>query len=610
MPALAREYDRITHQQAAGHLRTDARDKGSKFALYDDFMKRIHKRFGPRAERELVAYLDSRVFVLGNGRKAVDVRAHLPLVEFTEGGQSFATGRPVTMRYMRNLAPAAKTPKGSDPFQQSIEPAGRYMLHQADSHTPQGWSTGEVTFKSPLVLLWGNSGTYDGESWKARLAQLFGAKGRSLSSKIAAAGFDGIVTVDNVRGQLMSSEIVDLTMFAPTALGNGRVLTGDIAPDGTIGRLVKGPDGKRRRVREQLTPAELAAPDWRKVRATQPPRAPTPEPEAPVAVAPDPEPVREFNPGSIPMDLAVRAHAGTSFVPERRGQQAVDEYVRVLAGIWDRIKAKCRAPEEEAIALEAMERFKQRYRNAYTARLGAQSRIVSWMIAGPSKFPVRQMEKRNATDAKRLGELVDLQEGGEAWVWKHVQDYRKVQELEKAGSKGNLYRQKAEKLQALQALMVSANKIVRSKATAEQKIDQLIELGVSADQAHQLIHQPDYLGRYGFADYQLTNNGAEIRRLLKQAEAEDAKSATPTSSQDYENGIQIVDNAEADRLQILFPGKPDEATRTALKSHGFRWSPTEGAWQRQRSNQAIYWAQQIVGNLSAKANWPRHKGLQ
>lgn len=31
-----------------------------------------------------------------------------------------------------------------------------------------------------------------------------------------------------------------------------------------------------------------------------------------------------------------------------------------------------------------------------------------------------------------------------------------------------------------------------------------------------------------------------------------------------------------------------EATRSILKSNGFRWSPSQGAWQRQLTNNARY----------------------
>ena len=46
-------------------------------------------------------------------------------------------------------------------------------------------------------------------------------------------------------------------------------------------------------------------------------------------------------------------------------------------------------------------------------------------------------------------------------------------------------------------------------------------------------------------------------------------------------------NRAANRLQIIFDEKPDADTRTALKNEGFRWSPKEGAWQRQLNDNAI-----------------------
>ena len=43
----------------------------------------------------------------------------------------------------------------------------------------------------------------------------------------------------------------------------------------------------------------------------------------------------------------------------------------------------------------------------------------------------------------------------------------------------------------------------------------------------------------------------------------------------------VVQNVDINRIQLVFPGKPEEATRKLLKQNGFRWSRTEGAWQRQ-----------------------------
>lgn len=57
----------------------------------------------------------------------------------------------------------------------------------------------------------------------------------------------------------------------------------------------------------------------------------------------------------------------------------------------------------------------------------------------------------------------------------------------------------------------------------------------------------------------------------------------------------MVVNAEINRLQIIFDGKPGEDMRDALKSNGFRWAPSQGAWQRQLTANALYAAKHIPG---------------
>ena len=85
--------------------------------------------------------------------------------------------------------------------------------------------------------------------------------------------------------------------------------------------------------------------------------------------------------------------------------------------------------------------------------------------------------------------------------------------------------------------------------------------------------------------WKLQNENAEIKRIEKRiAEITriKAEAATPAADK-YENvdGVEVVENADAMRIQLIFDGKPDEATRSLLKAHGFRWSPSFSAWQRQ-----------------------------
>ena len=51
---------------------------------------------------------------------------------------------------------------------------------------------------------------------------------------------------------------------------------------------------------------------------------------------------------------------------------------------------------------------------------------------------------------------------------------------------------------------------------------------------------------------------------------------------------KVVENTEIMRLQLIFDGKPEPEVRDILKSNGFRWAPSQGAWQRQLTNNAKY----------------------
>ncbi len=133
-----------------------------------------------------------------------------------EYGVHFETGHPVSVKFIRH---STKAPNYGERFQQHIEPHGRYMLHQPDpgpDWAGPGREAGVVEFKNPLVIHQGDNG-YDDNSWKARLHRGFGAKGKRLSQKIAAAGHDAVVTVHpgdgTPRMPAHTSEIVDLTSF-------------------------------------------------------------------------------------------------------------------------------------------------------------------------------------------------------------------------------------------------------------------------------------------------------------------------------------------------------------------------------------------------------------
>ena len=57
---------------------------------------------------------------------------------------------------------------------------------------------------------------------------------------------------------------------------------------------------------------------------------------------------------------------------------------------------------------------------------------------------------------------------------------------------------------------------------------------------------------------------------------------------DEANAVTVEDDASADRVRLHFDDKPSAEMISKLKGKGFRWSRAQGAWQRQRTDNARY----------------------
>jgi ribosomal protein S18 acetylase RimI-like enzyme len=134
-------------------------------------------------------------------------------------------GEPVRFTFARNTE---RSPDMGSRFGQDIEPAGRYLIETSGPVRTPGWESGEVTFRNPLYISSGE-GYGSSSNWKQVLSKRYdGSTGAELSRKIAADGYDGIVTTrgegsPTARMVGETGEIVDLTSFpAPRATRSGR----------------------------------------------------------------------------------------------------------------------------------------------------------------------------------------------------------------------------------------------------------------------------------------------------------------------------------------------------------------------------------------------------
>ncbi|OUI86832.1 conjugal transfer protein TraC [Acetobacter persici] len=115
------------------------------------------------------------------------------------------------------------------------------------------------------------------------------------------------------------------------------------------------------------------------------------------------------------------------------------------------------------------------------------------------------------------------------------------------------------------------------------------QYGLNEDQIDKLMTK-DYAGRIGIPAYMLSNNRANASRIRKRI----AQLEAAAQRQDVEQegkGYTYREDTDENRVMFIFDGKPAEETRNVLKRHGFRWSPSRGAWVRQLNDAGIYAAQ-------------------
>jgi len=158
-------------------------------------------------------------------------------------------------------------------------------------------------------------------------------------------------------------------------------------------------------------------------------------------------------------------------------------------------------------------------------------------------------------------------------------------------------KKKIASLERNQEEMKSANKIIKSKKLLEsEKIDRLKEMRFTESQAISIM-EPDYAGRIGFAPYSLSNNNSNIRTAKKRLERL-RKDLTRETTETMDGDIRVVENAEANRIQLIFDGKPSDVIRSILRHNGFRWSPRFTAWQRHLNNFGIYAKDRVLNKIN------------
>ena len=121
---------------------------------------------------------------------------------------------------------------------------------------------------------------------------------------------------------------------------------------------------------------------------------------------------------------------------------------------------------------------------------------------------------------------------------------------------------------------------------------------LTENQAKELQESMDkWIYHIPFPSYSLQSSNAKMKRIQERIESLEKAKEKGNAEQEYD-GFKYIENSEAMRIQFIFDGKPDAEVRAILKSNGFRWAPSQGAWQRQLTSNGKYAAKEVIKELS------------
>ena len=270
--------------------------------------------------------------------------------------------------------------------------------------------------------------------------------------------------------------------------------------------------------------------------------------------------------------------------------------------------------EQKAYARQREEEYKQLITEYYNDSNNRFANNPSWAVTGRANYNVKRSEKLSQAANNKANEYEEKlkrfedntrrgieQRAGEAqqiarWrqgKWNYGETISSDDPL--ASKK---LQAKLEYQQESQQRMKDANAYYRKNGSMKgfEGFSESTNTKIDAAMSSSRSSKP-------FASYELTNNNAQIKatqQRLAQQQKLDASRTSGSKSGGSAGGFSfkggnVVQNTGINRLQIKFDSIPDASMRAKLKSEGWRWSPREGAWQRQLTDNAERSAKRILG---------------
>lgn len=283
-------------------------------------------------------------------------------------------------------------------------------------------------------------------------------------------------------------------------------------------------------------------------------------------------------------EIARRAFYWVSFNPDGRGDRTRKEFGEILENDVQYLT-------ENGATTEQVEQYKVKFKSLFLSWLSASSRCASSVITGGSGFNVRRAEKANRSEERHYQIFSDWRERAKKGILKSNKPKTTyMSEIER-------YTLELEQMRINHEKMKEANKRIKEALKNGTDISNYLmgEMGVAS-------HMIEWTLKFGFG---LTNNNANMKRVeqrIKDLTAKEAQRMQEPEKSFLFDGGEIIFNYEADRIQVKHDTKPTPEKIQELKKSGFKWSPSNQAWQRQLTSNAIWTTKRLFTSLTKKEN--------
>lgn len=287
----------------------------------------------------------------------------------------------------------------------------------------------------------------------------------------------------------------------------------------------------------------------------------------------------ERNYYSINEGMARTAHESNSMREFEPGRETA-EYRAAVDEVYDLADAKAEAMADYADeAYRLADKFAMKYAAWINSGFTIEGMCPSIMVSGGGNFPVAKKRRQNAARDNHMRAYEPI---------KAIPD--RIRKLGTGGIQSGDPKA-IEKLEAKLAKLEERQDVMKRANAYWRKHKTLDGMDGISDEAREEIEE--YMGRLNlsqpFASFELSNNRAKIKSARERIERLKSEKAAPKANRKTTvNGeeCEVVENSDAMRLQLVFDDRPESDTRELLKRHGFRWSPRNGAWQRQLTDNA------------------------